>query len=100
MPRGASGDPVTEALGNMAHRRRIALSIPHATVLPAILANTDLIATVPEVCANQLTGGGNLCTAPAPFHIDPSIVQQWWHRRNTADPGHQWLRLLFATTGV
>jgi DNA-binding transcriptional LysR family regulator len=100
MPRGASGDPVTEALGDMARLRRIAISIPHATVLPAILVDTDLIATVPKVCADQLTASGNLCTAQAPFPIQPSIVQQWWHRRNTTDPGHQWLRLLFASTGV
>lgn len=99
-PRGAAGDPVREALGPDASRLRIALSIPHATVLPMIMGDTDLIATVPKVCAANLVATGALCAVPPPFPVEPNYVFQWWHRRNQRDAGHRWLRAIFSNAGV
>ena len=99
-PRGASGNPVAVALGSQASRRRIALSVPHASVLPMILPQTSLIATVPKVCADLLARHGDLVVMPTPFPMDRSHVTLWWHRRNTKDPGHSWLREMFLTSGV
>ena len=97
MPRGASGDPVADALGERVALRHVSLSIPHVLALPAIIANTDMIATVPKVSADLLVAGGGLQQVPTPFPVVQSIVKQWWHRRNQNDPGHRWLRQLFAT---
>lgn len=99
-PRGASGDPIREALGADAAKRRIGLSIPHATVLPMIIGDSELIATVPQVCAQNLIATGKLCQVEAPFAIPRNFVYQWWHKRNTADPGHRWLRGIFAGAGI
>lgn len=99
-PRGATGDPVSEALGADARERRIALSIPHATALPSVVENTSLIATIPSVCAKYLVANSSLITVPPPFEIAQTYVQQWWHKRNSRDPGHRWLRQAFATAGV
>ncbi len=99
-PRGASGDPVSQALGNLASSRRIALSIPHATVLPVLMEHTTLLATIPLVCGQYLVAHSSLITVPPPFKIEANIVQQWWHKRNSRDPGHRWLRHAFATAGV
>ena len=98
--RGASGDPIGEALGEDARRRRIALAVPHATVLPMVMEGTQLIATVAAVCARKLVATGSLCAVPAPFAIEPNYVYQWWHRRNSADPGHLWLRHIFLEAGI
>lgn len=100
MPRGSTGDPVKEALGTVGRRRRMALAIPHATVLPMLIEQTTLLATIPLVCANSLVAHSALITVPPPFAIPQTFVQQWWHRRNTKDPGHLWLRDVFATAGV
>ena len=99
-PRGAIGDPVSEALGPNARRRRIALSIPHATALPMIIDNTDLMATVPEIFAQYARGNSGLITVPAPFPIGQTFVQQWWHKRNSKDPGHRWLRATLTDAAV
>lgn len=99
-PRGASGDPIREALGEDAAKRRIGLSLPHTTVLPMIIGDTELIATVPEVCAQNLIASGKLCRVDVPFAIEHNFVYQWWHKRNTADPGHRWLRGIFANAGI
>ena len=99
-PRGASGDPVKEALGPRAAERRIALSIPHVMALTTIMGDTDLIATVPQDCASNLAADGRLCAVPLPFESEGNYVYQWWHRRNTADPGHRWLRQIFSGAGL
>ncbi len=100
MPRGASGDPVTEALGDRAARRPVAVSIPQTIALPMIIGDTDFIATIPKVCADQLVASGTLIQVPPPFLIEQTFVRQWWHRRYLHDPGHRWLRQVFATSGV
>ena len=99
-PRGASGDPVTQALGPTAKRRRVALSIPHSTVLPRIMEHSNLLATIPLVCAEYLVEHSSLITVPPPFEIEQTWVCQWWHKRNSKDPGHIWLRRVFSTAGV
>jgi DNA-binding transcriptional LysR family regulator len=99
-PRGATGNPVLQALGQHASQRRIALTIPHATVLPMIMDGTDLVATIPKVCAAGLMAGRSLCAVLPPFEIEPNLVYQWWHRRNTDDLSHKWLRQIFAAAGV
>ncbi len=100
MPRGATGDPVMKALGSQAQHQRTALSIPHATALPMIIENTLLLATIPQVCASYLIANSSLITVPPPFAIDQNLVLQWWHKRNSRDPGHNWLRSAFAAAGV
>lgn len=101
-PRGASADPIHAALGKDAKRRKIALTIPHATALPGIMRNTDLLATIPKVAADKLVAADHdsLTSVPVPFEIPENEVFIWWHRRNTADEGHAWLRETLASAGV
>ncbi len=97
---GASGNPVKQALGSLGPRRRVALILPHTTVLPRLIEGTDLLATIPKVCADKLITMGAVCAVSPPFPIEQNFVYQWWHRRNDSDNGNRWLRKLFATAGV
>ncbi|MDM7928818.1 LysR family transcriptional regulator [Blastomonas fulva] len=101
-PRGASADPVHAALGKDAGKREVALTIPHATALPGLMRNTNLVATIPKVAADNLIRGDqeSLTYLAVPFHIEPNNVHQWWHRRNSSDAGHKWLRNTLANAGV
>ena len=99
LPRGSSADPIPIALGADSRRRKVALKVPHATVLPMILPETELLATIPQAAATNLLASGTLEAVPVPFEIRPNNVYQWWHRRNTADPGHSWLRQTLASAG-
>ncbi|MCZ4343564.1 LysR family transcriptional regulator [Sphingomonadaceae bacterium G21617-S1] len=100
LPRGSSADPIPVALGADSRRRKIALKVPHATVLPMIIRDTELLATIPKIAAHNLLTPGTLQAVPVPFAIEPNRVYQWWHRRNTADAGHRWLRHILASAGV
>jgi DNA-binding transcriptional LysR family regulator len=95
-PRGATENPVERKLAALGHRRRIALSLPHISALAAILPGSDLIATVPDRCVLTIIRGLPLAWVPLPFQLPANEVRQWWHPRHDLDPGHAWLRGLFA----
>jgi DNA-binding transcriptional LysR family regulator len=97
IPRGATGNPVEKALGKHAGLRRIALTVPHTTVLPTIMPGTELLATVPDKCLDALCKDGRLRWLKLPFEVEENRVFQWWHKRQDRDTGHRWLRDQFSS---
>jgi len=73
-------------------KRRVVLSTPHHLSLPAIVSNTDLIATVPLAVAMRFAESALVRLVPLPFLPDLFDVQQHWHRRYQHDPRHSWFR--------
>jgi DNA-binding transcriptional LysR family regulator len=83
---------VEEALERAGIARRIALRVPHFTVLPMVLERTDLILTLPARVARVYEKRGRLKALPPPVPIPPAEVAVHWHERFEADPGNRWLR--------
>lgn len=92
VPRGATENPIGRALGRDEARRRVALTLPHTSVLSTIIPGTQLVATVPQPVVPSLCRGGDLVWAMLPFQIDLSEVRIAWHKRNDRDKGHVWIR--------
>ena len=72
-------------------RRRVVLRTPHHLSLPAIVASTELIATVPLAVAAWFARDGVKLVA-LPFDPGSFEVNQHWHRRYHQDARHRWLR--------
>jgi len=72
-------------------RRRVVLQTPHHLSLPAIVENTQLIATVPLAVAAWFARSGVKLVA-LPFDPGAFEVNQHWHRRFQQDARHRWLR--------
>jgi len=83
---------VEEALERAGLARRIALRVPHFTVVPMILERTDLVLTLPARVARVFERRGKLKALPPPVPIPPAEVAVHWHERFEADPGNRWLR--------
>ena len=83
---------VEEALERAGLARRIALRVPHFTVVPMVLERTDLILTLPARVARVFERRGKLKALPPPVSIPPAEVALHWHERFEADPGNRWLR--------
>ena len=83
---------VEEALERAGLARKIALRVPHFTVVPMVLERTDLILTLPARVAHVFERRGKLKTLPPPVPIPPAEVAVHWHERFEADPGNRWLR--------
>ncbi len=92
-PRGSSRDGMVDrVLATLGLHRRIVLRVPTFLVAPVVVAQTDLVATVPRRVATALAHGGTLALVPPPLTLATFTVHQVWHERLHHDPGHRWLR--------
>ncbi len=83
---------IEEALDRAGLSRRIALRVPHFTVVPMVLERTDLILILPRRVARVYERQGKFKSLPPPVAIPPADVGVHWHERFDADPGNRWLR--------
>ena len=73
--------------------RKIVLLTPHFLSLPAIIARSDLITTVPHALAVYFARlSPELVIARPPFDIAGFDLKQHWHRKFHNDSRSQWLR--------
>jgi DNA-binding transcriptional LysR family regulator len=89
---GSGHRVVEEALERNGLTRRIALRVPHFTVVPMVLERTDLLLTLPARVARVYEAGGRFKSLPPPVPIPPADVGVHWHERFERDPGGRWLR--------
>ena len=83
---------IEEALERAGLTRRIALRVPHFTVVPMVLERSDLILTLPSKVARVYEQRGKFKALAPPVHIPPADVAAHWHERFERDPGNRWLR--------
>jgi DNA-binding transcriptional LysR family regulator len=92
-PRGDTSGAVDRALADFGLKRRIALLVATYLALPAVLASSDLVATVPQRTAQQIAAMAEIEIMP--LAIDLSVhVSMAWHRRATSEPAQSWFRSL------
>lgn len=90
--RGGGHRVIEEALERAGVARRIALRVPHFTVVPMVLERTDLILMLPARVARVYERRGNFKSLPPPVPMPVAEVAVHWHERFEADPGNRWLR--------
>lgn len=88
----ASYTMLQESLKRQKIGRNMVLELPGFLGLAAIVATTDLIATVPRRIGEALAAGGSIRVLPCPVKIPTFAVKQYWHSRVHHDMGHRWLR--------
>lgn len=90
--RGSAHEIVEQTLRNKGFARRIALRVPHFTVVPMILARTDHMVIVPEGLMRAIARFGRFKSLKPPVDIPALDVKVHWHERFGRDPGIAWLR--------
>ncbi|MCC7463213.1 MAG: LysR family transcriptional regulator [Gammaproteobacteria bacterium] len=73
-------------------RRRVIVRTRHLLSLPALVAGTDLVATVPLALAARFARHEAIVVLPTPFQPPYMLAQQYWHRIFHRDPRILWLR--------
>ncbi|MFY9557155.1 MAG: LysR substrate-binding domain-containing protein, partial [Blastocatellia bacterium] len=76
--------------------RHLTVLAPHFASVPFIVAESDLIATVPRRLALRFSKPLKLQVLHIPFAIPPFRLTMLWHERVDSDPAHAWLRGLVA----
>jgi len=87
-----SNDLFERFLARRGLQRRIVLSTQHHMSLPAIVGETDLLATVPLATGARLAQLGEVQLLGLPFEPPTFQVQQHWHRLVHQESRSQWLR--------
>jgi len=91
-PMGRSHELFEALLKQKGYQRRVQLTSLHFLSVPAIIAKTDLIVTVPRSIADYYSGLENLRIVEPPVNIRPYALKQFWHPRYHSDPAVKWLR--------
>ena len=72
--------------------RRIALTVPHFSVLPHVVAQTGAVATISRQLALSFASDTRLAIRTAPLAMHTRALQMIWHSRSDADEGGKFLR--------
>jgi DNA-binding transcriptional LysR family regulator len=90
---GSAGS-VDRALARLGKTRTIAARVSHFLLVPALVAQTDLVAALSRRVAEPAAKHLPLVLHAPPLALPRSTVTQVWHARVDADPAHRWLRSL------
>jgi DNA-binding transcriptional LysR family regulator len=92
-PRGDTSGALDRLLIDYGQRRRVALLVATYLAVPAALANSDLIATIPSRAAALIAAHANIVILPLPVDFSATISIAW-HRRAAGEPAQVWFRKL------
>jgi DNA-binding transcriptional LysR family regulator len=93
---GTGSDLLSATLTQLGIERRVVLELPGFLGLGAIVAETDLIATLPRHTSETLARTYAIRVLPCPLEVPSFLIKQHWHARYHHDPGNRWLRSLCA----
>src|SRR5690606_36530600 len=91
-PRAGRGSPLEIVLGSAKVRRQAALHLPNYLPIPAIVARTELLGTVPARLAETFAALFELQVAALPFDMPAVQISLIRHRQQQHDPAHIRLR--------
>lgn len=83
---------VDDWLKDIGRERKVVLSVPQFSSLPAILAGTDLLACCPDYAAQGMERWGNLQAETLPFETAALELAMVWLSTTDSDPAERWLR--------
>jgi DNA-binding transcriptional LysR family regulator len=91
-PEGERYGFVDAALAKKGLKREIALVVPQLFAVPAIIAESNLVATVPARVLQNDGRADSLCVLNPPIDLEPLPFFLCWHRRNDTHPMLTWAR--------
>ncbi len=89
---GRSQEVIEQAMERLGISRRITLTVPHYLSLLTLVANTDLMAIIPNDLELAFTAQKNIAVHPVPFPSPHVEIKQIWHQKFHFDPANQWIR--------
>ena len=90
-PRGDPSGALDRILVDYGQRRRVALLVATYLAVPAALAASDLIATLPSRAAALVAAHAEIAILPLPIDF-AATVSMAWHRRAASEPAQAWFR--------
>jgi LysR family transcriptional activator of mexEF-oprN operon len=85
-------DDSDRALCLMGRQRRVVLTVPQFSALPVLLAESDMIAIVPDYVAQAMAVVTGMRAQAAPVCLPQHALSMVWRGASHNDPGERWLR--------
>jgi len=83
---------VDAALSKRGLKRRLGLTLPQMYAAPALVAGSDLVATLMAGVVEASGFAASLRVLHPPIELPTVRFELFWHRRNDAHPAQRWLR--------
>jgi DNA-binding transcriptional LysR family regulator len=83
---------IDDALKALGLSRRIVMRVPSLLVIPAVVAGSDMIATIPLRLARTCRENMPLQIIELPFEVPAYSLSIVWHERTQNDAAQRWLR--------
>ncbi len=91
-PRGMTTTMVDEALAAMGLHRNVSVRLYSLSLVPFMVADSDLLAIMPEVTARYVAKPLGLQIVSVPVEIPDLQLAMAWHPRSDQSPPNIWLR--------
>jgi len=88
---------VDDALKDLGFERNIQVFTRHYHIIPQLVKNSDLVATIPVKAAESYINDEELNVIPLPFAIQPYDIRMVWSPVMHHSSAHQWLRNTLVT---
>ena len=89
------GNVIEEAdrtLGQIGRQRKVVLTVPQFSALPVLLADSDMIAIVPDYVARSMAMIDGLRAEFVPLDLPQQELSMVWRGATHNDPAERWLR--------
>jgi LysR family transcriptional activator of mexEF-oprN operon len=83
---------IDRMLAKTGRTRRLAVVAAHLSVVPGILAESDLLCSLSSRFGAPLAGRYGLVRREPPLELPPARLSMIWHLRDDRAAGHVWLR--------
>lgn len=94
---GNATDDTDQALSRLGAQRKVVLTVPQFSALPGLLAQSDMLAIVPDYVAKAMVSVAGIRAEPAPLQLPVHELSMAWRAAAHADSGQRWLRTRCST---
>jgi DNA-binding transcriptional LysR family regulator len=89
---GSMSGWIDEALAEVGRARTVVLALPQFAGVALAVAQSGLIAAIPEQFARAYAESMGLAVYALPIPAGVPEISMYWHSRHDANPAHRWLR--------
>jgi DNA-binding transcriptional LysR family regulator len=89
-----ASSPLAPVLAQLTRRPHVAVRVDSYQATPYFVAGTDRVAVMQHRLATEFATRPDLRILDCPGVPVPIVEYFWWHRKNTDEPTHAWLRAL------
>lgn len=87
-------NPVGSSSIHAGLKRHVAVWVPKFSAVAPLLAQTNLIATMPKILMQESMSEHGLVHRPVPYEQKPIGHRLYWAARHNNDPANRWIRAL------